>query len=93
MGSASIHDSKSNGLRQLRETLLREMFDQVDIIAALTAGKYLTGPYAVLAGFPAPGVGVENNQTTMTSVPEPSAVAILVLGLAGMLATRRPRSR
>ncbi len=30
--------------------LYRGLFDQLDIIAALTAGKYLLGPYAALAG-------------------------------------------
>jgi hypothetical protein len=67
------------------------LFDQVDIIAALSAGKYLTGPYAALADSPAPGVGVASNQSSMIPVPEPSAVALLAIGLfvAGFHSGRR----
>ena len=65
------------------------MFDQLDIIAALASGVYLTGPYAAVAPHPTgdgnatlvydPGTGelaVETGATELTSINIDSAGAI-----------------
>jgi hypothetical protein len=61
-------------------------FDQADIIAALSNGLYLQGKYAALAG--------ETGIADLQSVPEPSAVVLLALGLLGLagFAGRQGRS-
>jgi hypothetical protein len=56
-------------------------FDQQDIIAALSAGLYLTGSYCA---------GAEANAMAMP-VPEPSSFLLFVLGLGTMMLTRRRR--
>jgi hypothetical protein len=43
-------------------------FDQLDIISALNAGKYLAGPYGALAG-PAPPGGENDEQTSIVYDP------------------------
>ena len=54
-------------------------FDQLDIIAALNTGLYLQGAYCDPDAFAA-----------LSPVPEPSAVILLALGIAGVaLLTRR----
>jgi hypothetical protein len=57
-------------------------FDQLDIIKALASGVYNTGPY----GASSPGGG-----QTLMSVPEPSAIVLLGLGVVGGLLSRRRR--
>jgi hypothetical protein len=54
------------------------VFDQFDIIAALGTGKYLTGPYA--AGLASGAV--------VNAVPEPSALALVLLAFMGLLCRR-----
>ena len=46
------------------------LFDQWDIIAALSPGHYMTGPYAA---------------TATVAVPEPSSIVRAAMGLAGLL--------
>ena len=56
------------------------MFNQLDIVAAQQAGLYLTGSYAAAQG-------------DTFAVPEPSGIALTVLGLFGLLACARRRVR
>jgi hypothetical protein len=63
------------------------VFNQTDIIAALNAGKYLTGPYYT-ARAPA-AVGGALTDTGLSSVPEPAAWVLLTLGLIGLVTARR----
>lgn len=54
-------------------------FNQLDIIAALNQGGYLTGSYCADVGFAA------------LAIPEPSTFSLLALGLTGMLLRLRRR--
>ena len=60
-------------------------FDQLDIVAALNAGVYFTGPYnarvASLAG------GGDLGQVDLIDVPEPTCAVLLSLGLAVLVGT------
>ena len=56
------------------------VFNQLDIVAAQQAGLYLTGSYAAAQG-------------DTFAVPEPSGIALTVLGLFGLLACARRRVR
>jgi hypothetical protein len=58
-------------------------FDQLDIIAALAPGHYLTGSYAAIPG--------DIGGLDPVYVPEPSTVALLVIGLTAVVAARRRR--
>ena len=65
-------------------------FDQLDIIAALAPGHYLTGSYAAIGPNGAPG----DDQTSIIYVPEPSALVLVacgLVGLVGLIAGRRRR--
>ena len=59
------------------------VFDQVDIIRALTGGVYRTGPYAELSPV---GDG-------MAAVPEPSSIWLAALAFPGLLLWVWPRRR
>jgi hypothetical protein len=63
------------------------VFDQLDIIAALSAGTYLTGPYAAtqIGAGQLPG-------TDLISVPEPNTLVLLSLALVAALMTRTRRN-
>lgn len=56
-------------------------FDQLDIIAALSTNRYLSGPYASQLAAAAPGAADD----LVDAVPELSAVVLLGLGQAGRL--------
>ena len=56
-------------------------FDQLDIIAALSAGTYLKGSYCAEGGFAAIAV----------PVPEPSTASLLGVGLALAMLIRSRR--
>jgi hypothetical protein len=60
------------------------VFNQMDIVAALRAGVYLTGPYAAIDVGGTTGQG----QTAVASVPEPSAFLLAVLSVFGLIVTR-----
>ena len=62
------------------------VFDQLDIVAALTAGHYLRGPYAANA--------VGSPEILNVPVPEPQTSLLLGIGVfASALASVRVRSR
>jgi hypothetical protein len=71
-------------------------FDQLDIIAALSGGYYLAGPYAAIApegqltlvGSPQGGGGLGEVDAVYVPIPEPSACLLLLLGIVGL--TARP---
>jgi hypothetical protein len=72
------------------------VFNQVDIIAALNAGKYLTGPYAALAGPGTRGDGqtslVYNPSTGELAVDAPAGVNLTSINIdsAGGVFTGAP---
>ena len=53
------------------------MFDQLDIVAALAAGTYLTGPYAAIS----PPGGGDLAEVDLINVPEPVSGILLVVGV------------
>jgi len=55
----------------------RDVWAYVDVIAALNAGTYLTGPYGAIQAGPRMG-------TQPAVVPEPSAALLVVLGLLSL---------
>jgi hypothetical protein len=70
-------------------------FDQLDVIAALAAGVYLTGPYADTENHPreAQSAGLVSRTISPISVPEPSAMAMLLLGTLACLRCLRASDR
>ena len=59
------------------------VFATSDIVAMLAAGLFETGPYRAL----------QNPDVQLNSIPEPSTVVLLSMGLAGVLSTGRRRRR
>jgi hypothetical protein len=62
------------------------LFNQLDVIAALNAGFYLTGPYNALRNEADP-------TASHIPVPEPTSLVLLSFGLAALVAFRRREVR
>jgi hypothetical protein len=64
------------------------MFDQLDIIAALAPGHYLTGPYASIEQNGLAGGG-SLGDVELARIPEPATLLLLTLGVLGVLIARQ----
>lgn len=63
------------------------VFDQLDVVATLQAGVYLSGPYASIA----PALRIGPRDLTAASIPEPSTAVLLAVGGIVLSGVRRLR--